>query len=238
MTQYIGLIPAAGTGSRMGVDVPKQYLDIAGHPMIYYAVRAMVTSPLITAVYVVLAADDSWWAGYDWCEFGDKLQVLRCGGATRAESVTNGLAAMSADGQDWVLVHDAARPCLTTELIARLIETVGDAEIGGLLAIPVADTLKRASGAHVAQTESRDGLWQAQTPQMFRHDLLQQALSNNSDFVPTDEASAVEALGHHPLLVAADSSNFKVTYPNDLRMARLILEQEISAQAILEQDND
>jgi 2-C-methyl-D-erythritol 4-phosphate cytidylyltransferase len=238
MTQYIGLIPAAGTGSRMGVDVPKQYLDIAGHPMIYYAVRAMVASPLVAAVYVALAADDSWWASYDWCEFGDKLQVLRCGGATRAESVTNGLAAMSADRQDWVLVHDAARPCLTTELIARLIETVGDAEMGGLLAIPVADTLKRASGAHVAQTESRDGLWQAQTPQMFRHALLQQALSNNSDFVPTDEASAVEALGHHPLLVAADSSNFKVTYPNDLRMARLILEQETSAQGNLEQDND
>ncbi len=233
MTQYIGLIPAAGTGSRMGVDVPKQYLDIAGHPMIYYAVRAMVASPLVAAVYVVLAADDAWWSGYDWCEFGDKLHVLRCGGATRAESVSNGLAAMTAGVQDWVLVHDAARPCLTSALIARLIESVGDTEIGGLLAIPVADTLKRASGAHVAQTESRDGLWQAQTPQMFRHGLLQQALNTHSDFVPTDEASAVEALGYAPLLVAADSSNFKVTYPNDLRMARLYLEQ-----AIPEQKND
>ncbi|NOT17123.1 MAG: 2-C-methyl-D-erythritol 4-phosphate cytidylyltransferase [Sulfuriferula sp.] len=231
MTHYIGLIPAAGTGSRMGVDLPKQYLDIAGHPMIYYAVRSMVASPLIDKVYVVLAADDSGWQGYGWGEFGDKLQVLRCGGATRAESVTNGLAAMAADAQDWVLVHDAARPCLTVALIAKLITAVNETEIGGLLAIPVADTLKRASDSHVAHTEPRDGLWQAQTPQMFRHGVLQQAL--NAGGVPTDEASAVEALGHHPLLVAADSSNFKVTYPNDLRMAQLIL-----AQAILEQAND
>ncbi len=226
MTHYIGLIPAAGTGSRMGVDLPKQYLDIAGHPMIYYAVRAMVASSLIDKVYVVLAADDGWWHGYDWHEFGDTLQVLRCGGATRAESVGNGLTAMVADAQDWVLVHDAARPCLTVELIAKLITAVNETETGGLLAIPVADTLKRASGVHVARTESRDGLWQAQTPQMFRHGLLRQALSTNSDFMPTDEASAIEALGHHPLLVAADSSNFKVTYPNDLQMARLILEQK------------
>ncbi|MEQ1667916.1 MAG: 2-C-methyl-D-erythritol 4-phosphate cytidylyltransferase [Sulfuriferula sp.] len=226
MTHYIGLIPAAGTGSRMGVDLPKQYLDIAGHPMIYYAVRAMVASSLIDKVYVVLAADDGWWHGYDWHEFGDKLQVLRCGGATRAESVSNGLTAMLADAHDWVLVHDAARPCLTVELIAKLITAVNETETGGLLAIPVADTLKRASGVHVARTESRDGLWQAQTPQMFRHGLLWQALSTNSDFMPTDEASAIEALGHHPLLVAADSSNFKVTYPNDLQMARLILEQK------------
>jgi 2-C-methyl-D-erythritol 4-phosphate cytidylyltransferase len=207
----------------MGVDLPKQYLDIAGHPMIYYAVRAMVASPLIDKVYVVLAADDSWWQGYGWGEFGDKLQMLHCGGATRAESVANGLAAMTADPQDWVLVHDAARPCLTVALIAKLITAVGETEIGGLLAIPVADTLKRASDLHVAHTEPRDALWQAQTPQMFRHGVLQRAL--NAGGVPTDEASAIEALGYHPLLVAADSSNFKVTYPNDLRMAQLILEQ-------------
>ena len=226
MTQYVALIPAAGTGSRMAVNLPKQYLDIAGHPMIYYAVRTLVRSPLIGVVYVVLAADDSWWDGYDWSEFDVKLQVLRCGGATRAESVSNSLAAMTVTTQDWVLVHDAARPCLTAGMIAELITAVGDTEIGGLLAIPVADTLKRAQGKYVAQTELRDGLWQAQTPQMFRYGLLQQALNTHSGFLPTDEASAVEALGYAPLLVAADSSNFKVTYPNDLRMARLILEQE------------
>lgn len=225
MTQYFGLIPAAGTGSRMGVDLPKQYLDIAGHPMIYYAVQAMAASPLVAAVYVVLAAEDSWWDAYDWREFGEKLRVLRCGGPTRAGSVTNGLMAMQVARQYWILVHDAARPCLTSTWVAQLIAAVGEVEVGGLLAIPVADTLKRASGGHVVQTESRDGLWQAQTPQMFRYELLLKALTDNS-FVPTDEASAVEALGYSPLLVAADSSNFKVTYPNDLYMARLILEQK------------
>ncbi|ARU31891.1 2-C-methyl-D-erythritol 4-phosphate cytidylyltransferase [Sulfuriferula sp. AH1] len=226
MSHYYGLVPAAGTGSRMGVDLPKQYLQIAGRPMIYYAVRAMASSPRIAQVFVVLAADDAWWDEYDWAEFAGKLQVLRCGGATRADSVTNGLAAMGVDAQDWVLVHDAARPCLTGAMIASLIDAVGETEIGGLLAIPVADTLKRARGLHVSATEPREGLWQAQTPQMFRHAMLQQALSLDNGFIPTDEASAMEALGHAPLLVAADSSNFKVTYPNDLTMARLMLAQE------------
>ena len=225
MSQYYGLIPAAGTGSRMGVDLPKQYLDIAGHPMIYYAVRTMASSPLLARVYVVLADTDSWWNDYDWSEFGDKLQVLRCGGPTRADSVSNGLAAMPVEAQDWVLVHDAARPCLTMAMIEKLITEVGETEVGGLLAIPVADTLKRAAGQHVSATEPRESLWQAQTPQMFRHAMLQQALHQDNGFVPTDEASAIEALGHAPLLVAADSSNFKVTYPNDLMMARLILER-------------
>lgn len=225
MNHYYGLIPAAGAGSRMGVDLPKQYLDIAGHPMIYYAVRVMTASPQIARVFVVLAADDSWWDGYDWSMFGDKLAVLRCGGATRADSVTNGLAAMHAAAEDWVLVHDAARPCLTETMIDKLIAEVGDTQVGGLLAIPVADTLKRAQGRHVCATELRAGLWQAQTPQMFRHAMLQQALNVQNGYVHTDEASAIEALGHAPLLVAADSSNFKVTYPNDLTMARLILEK-------------
>jgi 2-C-methyl-D-erythritol 4-phosphate cytidylyltransferase len=230
MIQYYGLIPAAGTGSRMGVDLPKQYLPIAGRPMIYHAVRAMATSPRIARVFVVLAAGDVWWDEYDWSAFDGKLQVLRCGGATRADSVTNGLAAMGADAQDWVLVHDAARPCLTGAMIASLIDAVGETEVGGLLAIPVADTLKRAHGQHVSATEPREGLWQAQTPQMFRHAMLLQALSLDNGFVHTDEASAIEALGHAPLLVAADSSNFKVTYPNDLTMARLMLAQERAEQ--------
>lgn len=225
MSQYYGLIPAAGTGSRMGVDLPKQYLDINGQPMIYFAIRALIDSPHITRVFVVLAAEDMWWAKYDWSVFGDKLCVLRCGGATRALSVTNGLAAMECEGDDWVLVHDAARPCLTSAMIAMLINAVGHNEIGGLLAIPVADTLKRAQGQHVSATEPRAGLWQAQTPQMFRRAQLQQALALDNGHEVTDEASAIEALGHAPLLVAADSSNLKVTYPNDLIMARMILEK-------------
>lgn len=226
MSHYYGLIPAAGTGTRMGVSLPKQYLQIAGRPMIYHALRGLTESTRITQVYVVLSAQDRFWDSYDWTEFGDKIVVLRCGGATRADSVANGLAAMAVAEQDWVLVHDAARPCLTGALIDVLLDTVGDDAVGGLLAIPVADTLKRAGTQNrVSATEPREGLWQAQTPQMFRHGLLLQALNANLALIPTDEASAIEALGHAPLLVAADSSNFKVTYPNDLRMARFMLGQ-------------
>ncbi|MHB1676756.1 MAG: 2-C-methyl-D-erythritol 4-phosphate cytidylyltransferase [Sulfuriferula sp.] len=226
MSLYYGLIPAAGTGTRMGAALPKQYLDIAGHPMIYYAVRIMAASPRITRVFVVISVEDEYWDGYDWAEFDDKIVVLRCGGATRAESVSNGLAAMPVAGQDWVLVHDAARPCLTGTLIDCLLDSIGDDEVGGLLGIPVADTLKRANAQNrINSTEVREGLWQAQTPQMFRYAMLCRALNSHTAFVPTDEASAIESLGHKPLLVTADSSNFKVTYPNDLGMARSILHQ-------------
>ena len=224
MSRYYGLIPAAGTGTRMGLNLPKQYLDIAGRPMIYYALRVLAASARISRVYVVLSELDEYWNGYDWTEFADKVVVLRCGGATRAASVANGLAAMPVAECDWVLVHDAARPCLTGALLDYLLDKVGEDAVGGLLAIPVADTLKRAGSQNrVSATEPRAGLWQAQTPQMFRHGLLLKALNSNPNLIPTDEASAIEALGHAPLLVAADSSNFKVTYPDDLAMARFIL---------------
>ena len=161
---------------------------------------------------------------------GPKLHVLRCGGDTRADSVANGLRAMAGElggraelGDDWVLVHDAARPCLTVAMVENLIAEVGEDDAGGLLAIPVADTLKRADdNGRIRQTVSRDGLWQAQTPQMFRHRLLLDAL----DFAPqvTDEASAIETLGLLPRLVAADVSNLKVTWPLDLQLAEWILQ--------------
>jgi 2-C-methyl-D-erythritol 4-phosphate cytidylyltransferase len=161
---------------------------------------------------------------------GPKLCVLRCGGDTRAQSVANGLRAMAGElgdpsgiGDDWVLVHDAARPCLTVAMVETLIAEVGEDDAGGLLAVPVADTLKRADeNGRVQQTVPRDGLWQAQTPQMFRHRLLLDAL----DFAPqvTDEASAIETLGLLPRLVAADASNLKVTYPLDLQLAEWILQ--------------
>ncbi len=237
MDGYFGLIPAAGTGMRMGTALPKQYLEIAGRPMIYYAVRALAASSRITRVFVVLSAQDTHWEHFDWSEFGDKLVVLRCGGATRAASVGNGLAEMRVAERDWVLVHDAARPCLTGALVDRLLDSVGDDAVGGLLAIPLADTLKRGGSENrVSSTEPRDGLWQAQTPQMFRHGLLSQALDSTATAAsaPTDEASAMEALGHAPLLVKADASNFKVTFPNDLSMADSIIER-IRLQLMLDQ---
>lgn len=226
MSHYYGLIPAAGIGARMGAGLPKQYLDLAGYPMIYHAVRVLATASRIAQVFVVLSTEDSHWENYDWSEFGNRVIVLRCGGATRAESVANGLAAMPVSADDWIVVHDAARPCLTTELIDCLLDAVTDDPVGGLLAIPLADTLKRGDGqSRISATEPRERLWQAQTPQMFRHGLLLRALNTGSALVHTDEAGAIEVLGFAPLLVTANSSNFKVTFPDDLEMARAILAQ-------------
>jgi len=222
MSEYYALVPAAGFGSRMGSELPKQYLPLAGQPMIYHALATLCACADIATVFVVLTPDDTQFHQYDWSAFGDKLQPLYCGGATRAESVSNGLLVSELESDDWVLVHDAARPCLRQRQLAHLIAELRDDEVGGILAVPVADTLKRADGSQrVAHTENRDGLWQAQTPQMFRAGLLAQALLTAPKV--TDEASAVEALGLHPKLVASETTNFKVTYPQDFKLAELLL---------------
>ncbi|MBK6617441.1 MAG: 2-C-methyl-D-erythritol 4-phosphate cytidylyltransferase [Nitrosomonas sp.] len=229
MADFIALIPAAGTGSRIGEAVPKQYLSLAGKPMIYHAMHALFYTERITRIGVVLSPDDTDWEYYDWSKFEDKLMVLRCGGATRAGSVTNGLRALQASGsiqdQDWVLVHDAARPGLSIALVERLLDQLTEDDVGGILAIPLADTLKRAnSDNRIACTEPRDALWQAQTPQMFRAALLLEALQNAPNNI-TDDASAIEATGRTPKLVMGDAYNFKVTYPQDMALAALILKE-------------
>lgn len=199
--------------------------------MIYHALHTLCHSSHIFRVFVILASDDHEWSRYDWSSFADKLAVKYCGGATRADSVLNGLKAMqqtdgSIDKDDWILVHDAARPCLTIFQLDQLIDALALDEVGGLLAIPVADTLKRAdSNQRVMGTESRNGLWQAQTPQMFRLGLLMDALSKVNSAAITDDASAIEALGLRPRLVLSDAYNFKVTYPQDLTLAELILQK-------------
>jgi 2-C-methyl-D-erythritol 4-phosphate cytidylyltransferase len=217
------LVPAAGGGSRMGAERPKQYLPLAGRPLIHHALATLCAVPAIERVHVVLAPDDRHWVDGDFAALAPKLRVLRCGGATRAESVGNGLKAMSGEvaDSDWVLVHDAARACLTVAHVEALIRAVGDDPVGGILAVPVADTLKREERGRIATTVPRESLWQAQTPQMFRHGLLTEAL----EFAPavTDEAGAIEALGLHPKLVAGDATNFKITYPLDLYLAEIIL---------------
>jgi 2-C-methyl-D-erythritol 4-phosphate cytidylyltransferase len=226
MPEFYALVPAAGSGSRMGGEQPKQYLPLAGQPMIYHALATLCACADVATVFVVLAPGDTRFHQYDWSDFGDKLQPLYCGGATRAESVTNGLMAAELEPDDWVLVHDAARPCLSQMQLARLIAELRDDEVGGILAVPVADTLKRADATQrVAHTENRDGLWQAQTPQMFRTGLLLQALLSAPKV--TDEASAVEALGLHPKLVASETTNFKVTYPQDVKLAELLLKERM-----------
>jgi 2-C-methyl-D-erythritol 4-phosphate cytidylyltransferase len=224
MSEFHALVPAAGFGARMGGELPKQYLPLAGQPMIWHALNTLCGNQQISTVFVVLAPDDTLFHNYDWSHCGDKLQTLYCGGETRADTVTNGLLASELEPDDWVLVHDAARPCLTQAHLDRMIAELRDDEVGGILAVPVADTLKRADAQQrIACTEPRAGLWQAQTPQMFRAGLLGQALRQCRNV--TDEASAIEALGLHPKLVAGDSSNFKVTYPQDIKMAELILKE-------------
>jgi 2-C-methyl-D-erythritol 4-phosphate cytidylyltransferase len=225
---YYALVPAAGAGLRMESTQPKQYLSLLGQPLIWHALRALCAAPAIQAVFVVLAAEDADWPTATMAALGPKLQVLRCGGAARADSVRNGLRAMADRlgdiADDWVLVHDAARPCLSEALIDELLRELANDAVGGLLATPVADTLKRADDAlRSVATVPRAGLWQAQTPQMFRHGVLLNALSAAGAQTVTDEASAIEAFGLMPRLVASDASNLKVTYPGDLRLAEAIL---------------
>jgi len=220
----VGLIPAAGGGARVGGGTPKQYLDVQGQPMLAHAARALLAEPRIQDVFVVLAPGDQLWSTHDWRGFGDRLAPLWCGGATRRDSVLNGLVAMAnvVDPEDWILVHDAARPCLAREEVARLIDAVGEDDAGGILAAPLADTLKRADAAgRIAATEPRESLWLAQTPQMFRHVTLLRALGAAPE--ATDEASAVEALGLRPKLVAGSARNLKVTYAADLEVAACLL---------------
>lgn len=215
----------------MGAGQPKQYLPLAGRPLIHHALSTLCAVPAIARVVVVLAPDDAEWDRPGVRFEHPKLRVLRCGGATRAESVASGLRALPREvsQDDWVLVHDAARPCLTVALVEKLIREVGEGgerEVGGILAVPVADTLKRsASDGRIEATVPREGLWQAQTPQMFRQGLLLKALdaAAAASTLVTDEASAVEALGLRPRLVAADPGNLKVTYPFDLQLAEWIL---------------
>ncbi|MBP6096113.1 MAG: 2-C-methyl-D-erythritol 4-phosphate cytidylyltransferase [Methyloversatilis sp.] len=224
MPRYIALVPAAGTGSRFGAHLPKQYLPLAGQPLIRHALATLCAHPRIDRVVVVLSPDDLYWRGYDWSALGPKLMPVHCGGASRAVSVRNGLFEIAgwARPEDWVLVHDAARPCLGTDLLDTLITALADDTIGGLLAVPVADTLKRAdTEGRIERTVSREDMWQAQTPQMFRLGLLQDALDRSTDV--TDEASAIEAAGHAPKLVASRAGNLKVTWPEDMKLAELIL---------------
>mgnify|MGYP005839904249 FL=1 len=229
MNRFYALIPAAGSGSRMGGAVEKQYMDLNAVPMIAHAMMVLARAPRIAKIFVVLSPTDKRWNNFEWQGWEERIEVLRCGGKTRAETVLNGLDAISkvCAPDDWVLVHDAARPCLPDEMLAKLLDEVADDPVGGLLAVPVADTLKRASsdasaGTRAEATVPRTGLWQAQTPQMFRHGMLVEALrAAGSDM--TDEASAIEQLGLQPRLVESDSRNLKVTYPWDLELASLIL---------------
>ena len=221
--RYFALIPAAGVGARMGATSPKQYLKIGGKPMLRHTLDAFLSSELIAHTFVVVSPDDPY---IDAVAPHHGVTVLRCGGASRMESVRNGLAVLANTlaPADRVLVHDAARPGLTAELIEKLITGTGDHPAGGLLALPVVDTVKRCIDGEAAGTVPRNGLWLAQTPQMFRYELLREALAaaKDPDSI-TDDASAVEALGLSPKLVEGHPRNLKVTLPDDIRIAEMYL---------------
>ncbi|GAC1608693.1 MAG: 2-C-methyl-D-erythritol 4-phosphate cytidylyltransferase [Ramlibacter sp.] len=214
------MIPCAGNGSRAGTPGPKQYEPIAGKPMVMHTLAAFAAVKRIARTLVVVAQGDGFFSR----NFAP-VTAAACGGDTRAVSVVNGLhelRKLGADSRDWVLVHDAARCLVTPQLIDTLIDACQDDDVGGLLAQPLADTLKTGRGGRVAETLSRDDKWLAQTPQMFRIGRLIEALEQAGDEV-TDEAGAMEAIGHRPLLVAGGSQNFKVTYPDDFALAEAVL---------------
>jgi len=224
MSKHVALIVAAGAGTRMAHALPKQYLALNERPLLWYSINVLCNHPAIDTVCVVLHPEDKWFEQYDWQAFRERLFPAYCGGGTRAESVLLGMRQMRerVSDDDWLLVHDAARPCLTRELVGRLVQELEADEVGGLLAIPAADTLKRDDGARrCLRTESREHLWQAQTPQMFRYGQLVDAYARFPDV--TDEAGAIEHAGGVPKLVRGDARNIKVTYPEDLAVAAAIL---------------
>lgn len=220
------VVPAAGRGLRFGAEVPKQYLPLLGEPLIAHTLDRLLAHPRITGAMVVLAPGDTHWPG--WRDRVGKPVLTAPGGGERADSVLAGLQALPATvaDEDFVLVHDAARPCLAPVDLDRLFERAGRHPVGGLLAAPVRDTLKRADGAcRVLATEPRESLWRALTPQMFRRGGLQRALlaAAAAGVVVTDEAMAMERLGLKPLLVEGREDNIKVTTRADLALAAFIL---------------
>ena len=222
------VIPAAGASRRMGAaTTPKQYLPLAGRTVIEWSLAPFLERDDCNGIVVVLARDDAWWRDIPAAK--DHRITTAVGGEHRVHSVLSGLTALAerAHEEDWVLVHDAARPCLAADDLRRLIKRLADDEVGGLLAAPLVDTLKRGdSGDRVRATVSRDLLWRALTPQMFRLGLLRRALALavDNNLAATDESQAIEALGLNPRLVSGDADNIKITVPADLERAARILE--------------
>lgn len=225
--RYWLVMPAAGTGRRFGAATPKQYLRVAGRLVIEHALAPFLADPRCQQIVVALDAVDSCFGALPLA--ADPRVSAVTGGKERSDSVRNALGALTAGAQDWVLVHDAARPCLTRADIDVLLAAVREDAVGGLLGVPLADTIKRADAAQrVVETPARESLWRALTPQMFRRDLLDRALAaaDSAGRKPTDEAQAVEWLGFAPRLVAGRADNLKITTPADLGLAAAVLTQE------------
>jgi len=227
MPKVFAFVLAAGQGTRIGDALPKQYLPVAGKPMMFHSIEAIAAVSRVERLFVVLSPMDRHWGEHDWSALPEKIEATFCGGVHRAETVLNTLKFLESriGKDDWVLVHDAARPCILTELVEQFLDEVGDDPVGGLLAVPLADTLKRADELQrVAATVPRTGLWRAQTPQMFRYGTLRAGLEKKP--AATDEAEAVESTGYNsPRLVQGESTNIKVTFAEDIQVAEMILER-------------
>ncbi len=226
------VVPAAGVGRRMGGEMPKQYLEISGITVLAHTLARLAGHPRIERVVVAVAADDTRYSRVATTLPAKCVAVT--GGAERCHSVLAGLHSLAGDAgnDDWVLVHDAARPCLRTTDIDRMLEQLATHAVGGILAVPVRDTLKRGdTTADIVETVDRDGLWQAQTPQMFRLGTLTAAIEAAlaDAVIVTDEAQAIERQGHRPRLVAGHADNIKITRPEDLALAGLILAAQTGA---------
>lgn len=220
------IIPAAGIGVRMQADRPKQYLTLQNQPLLTHVVNLFSTQTLIEKVVVVLHAKDHWWPQLILSHPEKVLTAI--GGQERVHSVLLGLVLLKDDAKadDWVMVHDAARPCLRANNIVRLFDEIKDHPVGGLFGLPVVDTLKRVNEKdEVIETVSREQLWQAQTPQCFRYGILKKAIESalQKNGAMTDESSAIEFAGLKPKMVVGDASNIKITFPEDLLLAERVL---------------
>jgi len=225
------IVPAAGIGSRMQADRPKQYLDLDGKTVLEQTIQRLASHPRIAGIVIAIAEHDSWWNNIS-LDFDCQLHTVD-GGDTRADSVFNaliGLADLTDPNDDpWVLVHDAARPCLRHQDIDHMLETLCHHEVGGVLGIPVNDTVKRVNGnLEIEETVCRQGLWRAATPQMFRLNMLTKALTSalEKQLPVTDDASAIELAGFKAMMVAGHPDNIKITVPQDLALASLYLQQQ------------
>ncbi len=229
MARFHIIIPAAGAGNRMASAIPKQYLPLCGKPIVSHSIQTFFACLRIASINLALSTEDFFWRSLT-LDSNSRLVLHYTGGETRAQTVLNTLEAMRphVDEHDWILVHDAARPGLTSELLNQLLDTLEHDEVGGLLALPLADTLKQSNpDQRVQKTIPREHLWQAQTPQMFRFNLLHKALTD-FEGLPTDEAQAVEALGLQPKLVVGSLRNMKITYPQDLQLMEILMQKEMA----------
>ena len=218
--RYWVVIPAAGVGKRMGVDKPKQYIEVNGKTILEHTIHCFIEREEIEKVVVAISATDEYWPELDISK--NEKVITAPGGVERYQSVFNSLKELQgkADNNDWVMVHDAARPCLSQSTIDRLIIELREHEVGGILAMPCRDTMKRSNDAgEIIDTVERESLWHAQTPQMFKYEKLYSAINDvlEKDIVVTDEAMAIELSGFKPLMVTGQQENIKITHKDDLK---------------------